>query len=294
MILPQQASFNQKIDFPNDFGIELYMKREDVLHCEISGNKFRKLKYNLEEAKRLGFTKLLTFGGAYSNHIAAVAAAGRDYGFETVGVIRGEELITKYKENPTLKKAEEDGMQFYFATRTQYRDKTDVVFLEELKNQFDDFYVIPEGGTNEFAVKGCEEILTEEDEMFDFICCAVGTGGTISGIINSLKPHQKALGFPALKGDFLFEEIKPYVKNSQWDLVLDYHFGGYAKVSDELRLFINEFNQKYLITLEPIYTGKMVFGVIDLIIKGYFPNDSKILMIHTGGLQGLQSNINDL
>lgn len=294
MIKPQKLSFNQKIDFPNDYGIELYIKREDVLHEEISGNKFRKLKYNLEEAKRKGKTMLLTFGGAYSNHIAAVAAAGRDYGFETIGVIRGEELELKYHENPTLKKAAEDGMQFYFATRTQYRDKANPTFLEELQNQFGDFYLIPEGGTNEFAVKGCEEILTEEDGTFDFICCAVGTGGTISGIINSLKPHQKALGFPALKGDFLFDEIRPYVKNNQWDLILDYHFGGYAKVTDQLRLFIKEFYQKYLITLEPIYTGKLVFGVIDLIINGYFPKKSKILIIHTGGLQGLQSNINVL
>ena len=294
MITPQKLSFNQKIDFPNNYGIELYIKREDVLHEEISGNKFRKLKYNLEEAKRQGKTKLLTFGGAFSNHIAAVAAAGRDYGFETVGVIRGEELALKFLENPTLKKASEDGMQFYFATRTQYRDKFNPTFLDQLQNQFGDFYLIPEGGTNEFAVKGCEEILTDEDEMFDFICCAVGTGGTISGIINSLKPNQKALGFPALKGDFLFDEIRPYVKNDQWDLILDYHFGGYAKVTDELRLFIKEFYQKYLITLEPIYTGKLVFGVIDLIINEYFSKKSKILIIHTGGLQGLQSNINVL
>lgn len=294
MITPQKLSFNQKIDFPNNYGIELFIKREDVLHDEISGNKFRKLKYNLEEAKRQGKTKLLTFGGAFSNHIAAVAAAGRDYGFETVGVIRGEELALKYLENPTLKKASEDGMQFYFATRTQYRDKSNPTFLDQLQNQFGDFYLIPEGGTNEFAVKGCQEILTVEDERFDFVCCAVGTGGTISGIINSLKPHQKALGFPALKGDFLFDEIRPYVKNDQWDLILDYHFGGYAKVTNELRLFIKEFYQKYLITLEPIYTGKLVFGVIDLIINGYFPKKSKILIIHTGGLQGLQSNINVL
>ena len=150
---------------------------------------------------------MLTFGGAYSNHIAAVAAAGRDYGFETIGVIRGDELALKYQENPTLKKSMQDGMQFYFATRTQYRDKMNVVFLEKLQQQFGDFYLIPEGGTNQLAVKGCEEILTEEDEVFDFICCAVGTGGTISGIINSLQTHQKALGFPALKGDFLFDEI---------------------------------------------------------------------------------------
>lgn len=294
MIQPQKTSFNQRIDFPNDYGIELYIKREDVLHDEISGNKFRKLRYNLEEAKRQGKSRLLTFGGAYSNHIAAVAAAGRDYGFETIGVIRGDELALKYQENPTLKKAEEDGMQFYFATRTQYRDKMNVAFLEKLQQQFDDFYVIPEGGTNHLAVKGCEEILTEEDEVFDFICCAVGTGGTISGIINSLQSHQKALGFPALKGGFLFDDIRPYVNNQQWDLILDYHFGGYAKVSDELRLFIKEFNQKYLITLEPIYTGKMVFGVLDLISKGKFPEKSKILIIHTGGLQGLHSNIGEL
>jgi len=294
MITPQQASFNQKIDFPNDLGIELYIKREDVLHNEISGNKFRKLKYNLEEAKRLGFTKLLTFGGAYSNHIAAVAAAGRDYGFETIGIIRGEELQEKYLENPTLKKASENGMQFEFVTRTQYRDKNNAAFLDQLKNKFGDFYLIPEGGTNEFAVKGCEEILTEEDKMFDFICCAVGTGGTISGIINSLKPHQKALGFPALKGDFLFDEIHKYAKNDRWDLVTDYHFGGYAKINEQLKLFMNQFYKKYLITLDPIYTSKMVFGVIDLISKGYFKPHSKIILIHTGGLQGLQSNIAEL
>ena len=294
MITPQKKSFNQKLNFINDYEIELYIKREDVLHEEISGNKFRKLKYNLEEAKRQGKTKLLTFGGAFSNHIAAVAAAGRNYGFETVGVIRGEELALKFLENPTLKKASEDGMQFYFATRTQYRDKTNADFLTELHQQFGDFYLIPEGGTNEFAVKGCEEILTEDDEKFDFVCCAVGTGGTISGIINSLQPHQKALGFPALKGDFLFDEIQKYAKNDRWDLITDYHFGGYAKINEQLKQFMSQFYKKYLITLDPIYTSKMFFGVIDLISKGYFKPHSKILLIHTGGLQGLQSNIAEL
>lgn len=294
MIIPQQASFNQKIDFKNSYKIELYIKREDVLHNEISGNKFRKLKYNLTEARNLGFTKLLTFGGAYSNHIAAVAAAGRDYGFETIGIIRGEELQGKYLENPTLKKAFENGMQFYFATRTQYRDKTNPDFLAELKQQFGDFYLIPEGGTNELAVKGCEEILTTDDDLFDFICCAVGTGGTISGIINSLQPHQKALGFPALKGDFLFDEIRKYAKNDRWDLITDYHFGGYAKINEQLKQFMDQFYKKYLITLDPVYTSKLTFGVIDLISKGYFKPDSKILLIHTGGLQGLQSNIAEL
>lgn len=291
MIVPQQESFNQQIDFENPYKIELYIKREDVLHDEISGNKFRKLKYNLEEAKRLGYTKLLTFGGAYSNHIAAVAAAGRDYGFETIGIIRGEELADKFLENPTLKKAFENGMQFEFVTRTQYRDKNNSQFLAFLQQQFGDFYFIPEGGTNELAVKGCEEILTEEDKMFDFICCAVGTGGTISGIINSLQPHQKALGFPALKGDFLKEDIKKYTKNDHWDLITDYHFGGYAKINEELKRFMRSFEQKYSIPLEPIYTGKMLFGITDLMNNGFFPEKSKILVIHTGGLQGLKSGI---
>lgn len=294
MIQPQEESFNQKINVPNNFGIEVYVKREDVLHSEISGNKFRKLKYNLTEAQDLGFTKLLTFGGAYSNHIAAVAAAGKKFGFETIGVIRGEELEAKYLENPTLKKASENGMQFEFVTRTQYRDKNNAAFIDALKNKFGAFYLIPEGGTNALAVKGCEEILTDNDEIFDFICCAVGTGGTISGIINSLKPHQKAIGFPALKGDFLQEDIKKYAKNSQWNLVTDYHFGGYAKINDELKQFMKQFFKKYLISLDPIYTSKTFFGVISLISKGYFKPNSKILIIHTGGLQGLQSNIAEI
>ncbi|MEG1266922.1 MAG: pyridoxal-phosphate dependent enzyme [Myroides sp.] len=294
MIHPQQESFNQKIDVPNNFGIEVYVKREDVLHSEISGNKFRKLKYNLIEARNLGFTKLLTFGGAYSNHIAAVAAAGKEFGFETIGIIRGEELHEKYLENTTLKKASENGMQFEFVTRTQYRDKNNLAFLDQLKDKFGDFYLIPEGGTNELAVKGCKEILTDDDKVFDFICCAVGTGGTISGIINSLKPHQKAIGFPALKGDFLTEDIQKYAENSQWNLVTDYHFGGYAKLNDELKQFMKQFFKKYLISLDPVYTSKTFFGVIDLISKGYFKPDSKILIIHTGGLQGLQSNIAEI
>jgi len=294
MIQPQQKSFNQKIDIPNNLGIEVYVKREDVLHSEISGNKFRKLKYNLTEAQNLGFTKLLTFGGAYSNHIAAVAEAGKEFGFETIGVIRGEELQEKYLENHTLKKASENGMQFEFVTRTQYRDKNNAAFLDQLKNKFGDFYLIPEGGTNNLAVKGCKEILKDDDKLFDFICCAVGTGGTISGIINSLQPHQKAIGFPALKGDFLTEDIQKYAENSQWNLVTDYHFGGYAKINDELKQFMKQFFKKYLISLDPVYTSKTFFGVIDLISKGYFKPDSKILIIHTGGLQGLQSNIAEI
>ena len=278
---------NQEIHttFQND--ISLTIKREDLIHPFVSGNKFRKLKYNLLQAKVENKTTLLTFGGAFSNHIAAVAYAGKEQGFKTIGIIRGEEILDKIEENPTLKFAQENGMQFEFVTREDYRHKSEVSFIEKLKEKFGDFYLVPEGGTNELAVKGCEEILTDEDAVFDYVCCAVGTGGTISGLINSALSHQKVLGFPALKGDFLTDEIRIFAKKDNWNLISDYHFGGYGKINLELIEFINAFFEENKVPLDPIYTGKMVFGVIDLIHKNYFPADSKILLIHTGGLQGI-------
>ncbi|PKB15863.1 1-aminocyclopropane-1-carboxylate deaminase/D-cysteine desulfhydrase [Flavobacterium sp. 5] len=274
------------LELPN--GISLEIKREDLLHPFISGNKFRKLKYNLLQAKSEGLETVLTFGGAYSNHISAVAYAGKEQGFKTIGVIRGDELGDKITENPTLKFAQDCGMQFEFVSREAYRLKTEPDFIAKLKDKFGSFYLVPEGGTNEYAIKGCEEILTDKDANFDFVCCAVGTGGTISGIINSALPHQKVLGFPALKGDFLKDEIRKFATNQNWELVTDYHFGGYGKVNEELVQFINQFYQQTQIPLDPIYTGKMVFGVIDLIQKNWFLDNAKILMIHTGGLQGIQ------
>ena len=267
--------------------ISVSIRREDLIHPFISGNKFRKLKYNLAQAKAENHNTLLTFGGAFSNHIAAAAYAGKEYGFKTIGVIRGDELESKIFENPTLKFAQECGMQFKFVTRENYRHKSEVEFIENLKYEFGDFYLVPEGGTNEFAVKGCEEILSEEDSQYNFLCCAVGTGGTISGLINSSLPHQKVLGFPALKGDFLNDEIRKFVHKNNWELITDYHFGGYGKVNPELIAFINQFNLENQIPLDPIYTGKIVFGVMDLISNNYFPEYSKILLIHTGGLQGI-------
>jgi 1-aminocyclopropane-1-carboxylate deaminase len=274
------------IDFPK--GISLVIKREDLIHPFVSGNKFRKLKYNLLQAKAENHTTLLTFGGAYSNHIAAVAYAGKENGFQTIGIIRGDELADKIASNPTLKFAQECGMQFEFVSREAYRLKTEAAFLEQLEEQYGSFYLVPEGGTNAFAIKGCEEILTNEDTVFDYIGCAIGTGGTISGIINSALSHQKVLGFPALKGEFLQDEIRNFVHNDNWELITDYHFGGYAKVNDELIAFINWFFEQTQIPLDPVYTGKMVFGIFDLITKNYFPENSKILLIHTGGLQGIQ------
>ena len=280
-------SVNQKIVL-EDPNITLYIKREDQIHPFVSGNKFRKLKFNLLQAKLENKDTLLTFGGAFSNHILAVAAAGKEQKFKTIGVIRGEELISKVGENPTLQKAQEFGMQFEFVDRETYRTKIEDSYLDKLKQKFGDFYLIPEGGTNGLAVKGCEEILINDDLEFDYICCAVGTGGTISGIINCSKISQQVLGFPALKGEFLYEDIRKFAKKDNWKLIIDYHFEGYGKVTSELISFINDFKKKYDIPLDPIYTGKMVFGVIDLIQKNFFPVDSKILMIHTGGLQGIQ------
>ncbi len=265
----------------------LDIKREDLIHPFVSGNKFRKLKYNLLEAKKQSHIKLLTFGGAFSNHIAAVAFAGKENGFQTIGIIRGDELMDKIDENPTLKFAKECGMKFEFISREKYRNKENYDFINDLKSKYKDFYLIPEGGTNNLAIKGCEEILTETDTIYDFVCCCVGTGGTISGLINSAKPHQKIIGFSALKGDFLSEEIRKFAKNNNWILNSDYHFGGYGKITDELVSFMNLFSEQNKIVLDPIYTSKMVFGVMDMINKNYFPKNSKILMIHSGGLQGI-------
>ena len=273
------------IIFPNN--IKLTVKREDLLHPHISGNKFRKLKYNILQAKAEGKTCLLTFGGAFSNHIAATAAAGREYGFDTIGVIRGEELASKIDENPTLKFASGCGMRLKFVSRKAYRDKTEPYFIEGLKEEFGDFYLVPEGGTNALAVKGCEEILDEDDSTFTHICCAVGTGGTISGLINSALPHQKVMGFPALKGAGLSDDICKFASKGTWELAENYHFGGYGKVTEELVSFMNDFYDRTGILLDPVYTGKLFFGVIDLIDKGGFPEDADILLIHTGGLQGI-------
>lgn len=277
-----------KIELPNSTDIELFIKREDWLHPIISGNKFRKLKYNLKEAKNQNHHTLLTFGGAFSNHIVAVAGAGKEYGFQTIGIIRGEELVSKIEDNPSLKLAASLGMQFKFVDRTTYRNKSDEFFIGELNKEFGTFYLLPEGGTNDLAIKGCEEILSEDTWKFDYICVAVGTGGTISGLINASEFHQKIIGFSSLKGDFLTNDISKFVSKSNWYINCEYHFGGYGKVSDELITFINQFYLTHQVPLDPVYTGKMMYGVIDLIQKKQFPKGSKILVIHTGGLQGIK------
>ncbi len=267
--------------------VSLTLKREDQTHPLISGNKFRKLKYNLLDARKQGFDKILTYGGAFSNHIAATAYAGKTAGLKTVGVVRGEELEDKWQENPTLKLAYAHGMQFHFISRDAYREKENPSEIKSLKAVFGPFYRLPEGGSNLLAVKGCEEILTADDSHFDVICTSIGTGGTIAGISNSAGDKQRVLGFPALKGDFLKEDIRKFAHKENWQLQTDYHFGGYAKVTLELIDFINEFKSKTQIPLDPIYTGKLLYGILDMVKKDHFRPKTKILAIHTGGLQSI-------
>ena len=288
-----QSAPLQKIEDPffTQKEVELYLKREDLLHPAISGNKWRKLKYNLSAAREQGKSTLLTFGGAYSNHIAAVAAAGKEYSFKTLGFIRGEEHLPL---NPTLTLAANCGMQLFYLDREVYRQKNNPEFIAALQQQYPEAYILPEGGTNLLAVKGCTEIVHDINIPFDYICCAAGTGGTLAGIIAGMQGGKKVIGFPALKrGEFLYPEIQQLVKEytgleyDNWELQTQYHFGGYAKVKPELITFIKDFKAQQGILLEPIYTGKMLFGIFDLIQQDYFKPSSTIVAIHTGGLQGL-------
>ncbi|PPC04634.1 pyridoxal-phosphate dependent enzyme [Acinetobacter pittii] len=278
-----QSVPHQHIQLP--YPLHLDIKRLDLIHPQISGNKFFKLKYNLLVAKQQNLSSILTFGGAYSNHIAATAYAAHLFGLKSVGVIRGEELASK-PLNPTLAKAQSLGMHLHFVSRNEYRLRDDANYLQQLRHHFSQTYIIPEGGTNELAVQGCQEILSQSDlQNYDVICCAVGTGGTISGLIERSTPHQKVLGFSALKGDFLHQEIRQWTQKQNWSLTDAYCCGGYAKTSPELLAFIEIFEEQHSVPLEPIYTGKMMFGLFDLIKNNYFAEGTRILAIHSGGLQ---------
>lgn len=271
-------------------GVRFFVKRDDLTHPEVSGNKWRKLKYNLLKAKEEGYTKILTFGGAYSNHIHAFAAAGKLYGLETIGVIRGEEHLPL---NPTLSFAVEQGMKLTYLDRTSFRNYKD--HLPKLKEEFGDFYMAPMGGSNTLALKGVGELASELDEVLsegDYVCAACGTGGTLAGLIAGLTKKVNVIGFPALKGGaFLYDDINSFLKEVttpiivNWSLNTDYHFGGYAKKKPELIDFITQFKVKYDIELERIYTGKMAYGVMDLLRQGYFCEGKKIIILHSGGLQ---------
>lgn len=267
--------------------IKLFIKREDLIHPQISGNKYWKLFFNINNYLEKNPEKpyIITFGGAYSNHISAVSALGNLAGIQTLGIIRGEELKDKWRDNPTLLFAKKNGMNLQFVTREEYRHKEKLT--EFLRKEFPEALIVPEGGTNEDAVEGVKMMLNDETKDFDYLCTAVGTGGTIAGISKYCEDNQKVIGFKAVDDDSLENKIFELTLKQNYHLI-DSCFGGYGKIKDENIRFINDFKEKYGIPLEPIYTGKMMQKIFELIDKGYFPEDSKILCFHTGGLQGIE------
>lgn len=268
------------------------MKREDLIHPVVSGNKWRKLKYNLIRAKEEEPPAILSFGGAYSNHIHALALAAQEAGLKSIGIIRGEEVLPL---NNTLSYAKSCGMELYFVSREEYRRKSEGAFIESLHKRFGDFYLVPEGGNNALGVKGCMEILQEIEQFYDVVCLPCGTGTTMAGIVASLPEGKKAIGFPVLKGgDFLYKEIDLLLGSfvlyhqDSWRLEEHYHFGGYGKWTEELMQFIHGFKTLHGIQLEQVYTGKMMYGLMDMIRNDFFERGTRIVAIHTGGLQGLE------
>ncbi len=267
-------------------GVEVWLKREDLIHPEVPGNKWRKLKYNLAEAAKRGDRTLLTFGGAYSNHIRAVAAAGRTCGLSTIGIIRGEEHLPL---NPSLEYAAQQGMRLSYLNREEYRRKADPEVIESLGHSFGSFYLLPEGGSNELAVRGCAEIPAEIHVDFDVICCPCGTGGTLAGIAAGLRPGQRAVGFSALKGaGFLDEEVTGLQQRAfggrrgDWRIEHRYHFGGFAKKNAELQVFIGDFHARHGLNLEWVYVAKMMHGICALAQAGAFEAGSRVVAVITG------------
>lgn len=269
-------------------GVSVHVKREDEIHPEISGNKWRKLKYHLKAAREKKSQGILTFGGAFSNHIAATAFAADQAGLESIGVIRGERVEPL---NSTLEQAERHGMELHFVSRMDYRTSKDSI-AEDL-DPGDMFHHVPEGGADELGIQGCQEILSEEDSKdFDIVCCSSGTGATAAGLHRSLAPHQRLRVYPALKGDFAHKDIERLLDSScsmdALDVISEYHFGGYAKTSPELFNFMREFYSQTGIMTDPVYTAKMLYGVITDIEKGRITRGMRVVALHTGGLQGIQ------
>jgi 1-aminocyclopropane-1-carboxylate deaminase len=268
-------------------GIRVLVKREDLNHPRVSGNKWWKLLYNLKEAQRLGKQTLLTFGGAYSNHIYATAAAARELGFKSIGIIRGEETLPL---NATLQFAREQGMHLQYVSREDYRHKDSTEFQEKIFQQYGDVYIIPEGGTNALAVQGCVEFAKElRDITFDYVCLAVGTGGTMAGLIHGLEQHKRILGVSTLKGDFLKAEVARLIKGDpagNWSILTDYHHGGYAKATPELLAFMQNMEKNHALPLDHVYTAKLMWAIMEEAKRGAFHRGTTIFAIHTGGLQG--------
>ena len=265
------------------------VKRLDLLSPHGVGNKIYKLKYNLEAARQQGYRQILSFGGAYSNHIAALAALAPKYQLASIGCIRGEELAHR-PLNSVLKQANQRGMQLRFLSRQTYRRRNQADFLSELEQIYPQTYILPEGGSNQLAVAGCCEILQAFDEQYDLIACAVGTGATLAGLIHSAQPHQQLHGFAALKGDFITASVGQWVNplvTTHWQVHSDHYFGGYGRYDHRLTTFIAQMLEQYQLPLEPIYTGKALYALAQY-LPHYLTQQHKkprILFIHTGGLQ---------
>ncbi|MES9607978.1 pyridoxal-phosphate dependent enzyme [Actinomadura sp. NPDC000929] len=263
-------------------GLRLFLKRDDLVHPELPGNKWRKLRHNIGPAREHG--TLLTFGGAYSNHIRAVAAAGAMYGFATIGVIRGEEHLPL---NATLAHARRMGMRLAYMDRATYRRKHEPDVVAALRERWGDFYLLPEGGSNAPAVRGCAE-LGAEVPGFDVVCCPCGTGGTLAGLAAGLAPRQRAVGFSVLKGGFMAGEVERLQRETyggrrgDWSVQDDFHFGGYARTTPELEAFAADFADRHGIVLDRVYTAKMMFGVLALAGRGAFPEGARVLAVITG------------
>jgi 1-aminocyclopropane-1-carboxylate deaminase len=267
-------------------GLRLYLKRDDLINPEIPGNKWRKLTYNLEEARRRGSRQLLTFGGAYSNHIRATAAAGHYFGFSTVGIIRGEEHLPL---NPSLAYAARRGMRLAYLDRTAYRAKMHPEVIAGLRARFGEFYLLPEGGSNANAARGCAEIPAEISEPFSVICCPCGTGGTLAGIAGGLAPGQRAIGFAVLRGgEFLARDVAELqvtafgTASASWAIEHDYHFGGFARRTPELDQFIADFRDRHGLALDWVYTAKMMYGLYALAAQAAFPPGTSLVAVITG------------
>lgn len=275
-------------------GVRLFLKRDDLIDPYLGGNKWRKLKYNLRCAQQSKATCLLTFGGAYSNHIYAVAEAGRRFGFKTIGVIRGEPSAAA---NPTLSFARSCGMQLHFVDRATYRRKHEAEFLARLRDRFGPHFLLPEGGSNTLALPGCAEIVAELDVQlpsgYDVLVTPVGSGGTLAGLASGLAGRTtQAFGFAVLKGGRSLADAVSQLLTSAgsvsgaWRLDGEYHFGGYARCDETLFAFIREFRATTGVQLDPIYNGKMLYGLFDQIRQGAFSRGTTLVALHTGGLQG--------
>ncbi len=267
-------------------GVQLWLKRDDLIHADLPGNKWRKLKYNLRAALDQGHRTLLTFGGAYSNHLRATAAAGHYTGLDTIGVIRGEPHDPL---NWSLRYAVTHGMRLRYLDRATYRRKSDPEMIAALHRELGDFYLLPEGGSNELAVRGCAELPAEIGPDFGVICCPCGTGGTLAGIAAGLKPGQYAIGFAVLKGgEFLTPTVEQLqlsaigAVSANWHIEYGFHFGGYARTTPGLTTFIDRFQEQHALRLDRIYTAKMMFGIFALAQRGVFPPGTRIIAVITG------------